>query len=280
MSAGNNFYWSVRRELWEHRSVVLVPTLVAAATLVAFTVGISRHPEMLRGAQVADAVRRANNIAMPYSMVASVVLLSAFIVGLFYALDALNAERRDRTVLFWKSMPVSDVTTVLSKLFIPLAVLPLVGFTAALVTQLAMLALSSAIAAPLAAVNLAQMTVVMAYGVAIHALWFMPIYGYLLLVSAWAPRAPLLWAVTPLLGLMAAEKIALGTGFFASVLRYRFMGAMTEGFTPGAMRGPITQLSQLEPARFFASPNLWLGLAFAAACIYGAIQLRRHRDPS
>jgi ABC-2 type transport system permease protein len=280
MSARSNFYWSVRRELWEHRSIVFVPLIVAAVAMLSFLFGFARHVNATRGIEAMDAARRATVLALPFSAVASVVLLSSFIVALFYALDALHGERRDRTVLFWKSMPVSDTVTVLAKAFVPFVAAPAIAFCAALAAQLAMLAASTVILPILAEVDLAQMTVVMAYGVAIHALWFAPIYGYLLLVSAWAPRAPMIWAVVPVFGLAAAESIALGSHFVASVLRYRFMGAMTEGFAPGALRGPITQVSQLEPARFFASPGLWIGLALAAAFIYGAIRLRRHRDPS
>ena len=278
MSGQRNFHWSVRREFWEHyRSLLWVPVAVAIIVFASVLVGMLRHPWNLGALEPA---KRAIAIAMPYSIAASVILLTSFLVAFFYCLDTLHAERRDRSVLFWKSMPVSDTTTVLAKFFVAAAVLPVIGFTVALATQLVVLAASTAIVPGLADVRLGQMTVVMMYGIAIHALWFVPIYGYLMLVSAWAPRAPFLWAIIPPIALVAAEKLAFDTGFISSVLRYRFMGAMTEGFSPGAMRGPITQISQLEPARFFASPNLWIGLAIGAACIYAAIRLRRQRDPS
>ena len=280
MTRRSHFYWSVRRELWEHRSIFWVPLAVAAVALPAFLFHMARNADARALAALAPA-KRAVAIAMPYSMVASMILFASLIVGFFFALDALHAERRDRSVLFWKSMPVSDLVTVLAKAFVPFAVVPAVAFLIALAAQSAMLAASLPML-PIQGeeLHLGQMTIAMAYGVAIHALWFMPIYGYLLLVSAWAPRAPLLWAVVPIFALAAAEKLALGSAFVLAVVRYRFMGAMAEGFAPNAMNSPLTQLSQLEPARFFAGPNLWLGLAFAAACIYGAIRLRRHRDPS
>ena len=279
MSPLSNFYWSLRRELWEHRSITLVPTAVAAVALVSFLVHVVRNPGNPAVMAAMTPAKRAFAVAMPVSMVASVVLLSSFIVGIFYALDALHAERRDRSVLFWKSMPVSDTVTVLAKVMVTFALLPAIAFIVALATQILMLPIAHS-SLPLGDLNLGRMTVVMIYGVAIHALWYAPIYAYLLLVSAWAPRAPLLWTILPFLALAAAEKIALGSAFLLAVLRYRVLGAMSEGFTPNALHSPITQLSQLEPARFFAGPNLWLGLAFAAACIYGAIRLRRHRDPS
>jgi ABC-2 type transport system permease protein len=275
----SNFYWSIRRELWEHRSITLVPIAVAIVALASFLVHVVRNPGNRTAMAAFTPAKRALLVSTPFSMVASVILLSGFMVGLFYALDALHAERRDRSVLFWKSMPVSDTVTVMAKVAVTFALLPAIAFSAALAAQLLMLPIAHE-ALPLADLRLGEMTVGMLYGVAIHALWFTPLYGYLLLVSAWAPRAPLLWAVVPILALAAAEKIALGSAFVLSVVRYRFVGAMTEGFAPGAFHGAVTQSSQLEPARFFASPNLWLGLAFAAACIYGAIRLRRHRDPS
>jgi ABC-2 type transport system permease protein len=248
--------------------------------LAAFSFGFARHAGGIRAIEALEPAKRAITVALPFSMVASVVLLSSFIVGLFYSLDALHAERRDRSVLFWKSMPVSDWTTVLAKAFVPIAVQPVVAFTIALATQLLMLAVSAVLLPPFAEVNLAQMTAVMAYGLAIHALWFAPIYGYLLVMSAWAPRMPLLWAVTPVVAAIGVEKIAFGSDFLAYVLRYRFMGAMIEGFAPNALKNPVTQLSQLEPAHFFASPNLWLGLAIAAAFLYAAVRLRRYREPN
>src|SRR5437660_10885136 len=71
------------------------------------------------------------------------LILTAVIVGVFYCLDALHGERRERSILFWKSLPVSDLTTVFSKAIIPLVVLPMVRFAIIVVTQLIMLLIST-----------------------------------------------------------------------------------------------------------------------------------------
>ncbi len=277
---GNRFYWSVRRELWEHRSVVYGPLGIAAVVLVAMTVHILRNPANWRAMAAMEGTKRAVAMAMPYSLAASVILLSSFIVAIFYCADALNGERRDRSILFWKSMPVSDTTSVLAKGFVPFAVLPIVAFGIALATQLLILVMTSGVLpTQWQELRLGQMTIVMAYGVAVHALWYAPIYAWLLLVSAWARRAALLWAVLPVFAVIIAENIALNTSWFASAMRYRLLGAMTEAFKRNALNTPITELSQLEPARFLANQNLWLGLAFAAAFIAAAIYLRRRREP-
>src|SRR5256885_12651502 len=141
---------------------------------------------------------------MPYNVAAMMLIFTAFIAGVFYCLDALHGERRDRSILFWKSLPVSDLTTLLSKAIIPLVVLPVVIFGVAVVTQFCMLLISSVVLIPSglagttwANFNLLRESVVLLYGLIVIALWHAPIYGWALLVSGIARRATFLWAVLP-----------------------------------------------------------------------------------
>ena len=122
------FYWSVRRELWENRSIYVAPILVAIVVLFGFLVSTIGLPERRREVLLLDPAKARAAIEAPYDMAAIMLILTAFIVGVFYCLDALYGERRDRSILFWKSLPVSDRTTLLSKATIPLVVLPLVTF--------------------------------------------------------------------------------------------------------------------------------------------------------
>ena len=229
-------------------------------------------------------------VVRPFCLAPAPIMLATFLVGLFYCLDALYGERRDRSILFWKSLPVSDRTTVLSKAAIPLAVLPLVAFTLGLVTQHVLLLASTAVllvngmspARLWAEVHFFQDPLVTLYGLAVHVLWFAPIYGWLLLVSAWARKAPLLWAVLPVIAVSAAERAAFHTSYFTSLLKYRVMGAMEEAFVhspKGGLDMTLDQLTQLDPARFLSTPGLWLGLAFTAAFLATAVRLRRNREP-
>src|SRR5678815_1964524 len=109
------FYWSVRRELWENRSLYVAPILVAVVVLCGFLVSTIGLPERRREVLLLDAAKARAAIEMPYNMAAIMLILTAFVVGVFYCLDALYGERRDRSILFWKSLPVSDRTTLLSK---------------------------------------------------------------------------------------------------------------------------------------------------------------------
>jgi ABC-2 type transport system permease protein len=280
------FYWSVRRELWENRSLYVAPLITAAVYLFAFFLGVAHS--RLRGPSSLDPAARRAAMIMPYSMAATLIMFTAFLVALFYCLDALYGERRDRSILFWKSLPVSDLTTVLAKACIPLAVLPVVTTVIVFATQLVMVflhvfllaATGSGPSALWSALPLFQMSLIQPYGLAVHALWHAPIYAWLLLVSAWAKRTPVLWAVLPVAGIGMFERIVFDTSYFGMLLAHRVMGAMKEAFTADAASGGlITQLTQLTPGRFLTSAGLWTGLIVAAGFLAAAARLRRSRAP-
>jgi ABC-2 type transport system permease protein len=235
-----------------------------------------------------DPAHQRAAIEQPYDLAAMMMIFIVFIVGVFYCLDALHGERRDRSILFWKSLPVSDLTTVLSKVTIPLVVLPLVSFAITVCVQLIML-LETSVALIFHGVSPAttwahfpvfQNWLVLLYGLVVLALWHAPIYGWLLLVSGWARRATFLWAVLPLLAIGILEKIAFNTSYFASMLKHRLLGFAPHAFGFHGQGHPtIDSLSQLTPGTYLSSPGLWIGLVFAAAFLAAAVRLRCYRGP-
>lgn len=287
-SSTRPMYWSVRRELWENRSIYIAPLVVAAVVLFASLIGTLGLPRKIRNLPTLDLAKQQAVVERPFQMAPAPIMLATFIVGLFYCLDALYGERRDRSILFWKSLPVSDRTTVLSKASIPLAVLPAIAFALSVIVQAVLLFASNLVLlgsglspAPLwTEVRFFELVPIMLYGLTVHALWFAPIYCWLLLISAWAKRSPFLWAVMPLLAVSAVEKITFNTSAFMGLLKYRVMGAMAEAFVfkPSA-RGNVDRINQLAPWNFLTRPGLWFGLAFAAAFLYAAVRVRRKREP-
>ena len=284
VSAPRPMYWSVRRELWENRSIYLAPLAVAVFVQFGFMISTIGMPGRRRAVLMLDSAQQRATIGMPYDVAATMLIVIAMIVGAFYCLDALHGERRDRSILFWKSLPVSDLTTVLSKASIPLVILPLLMFAIIVTTQFIMLLWSSVVLLPsgLAATtwtrfNLLQQSLILLYGLIALALWHAPIYGWLLLISSWARRATFLWAVLPFLAIGVLEKFAFNSSHFASLLKYRFMGHLAEAFVFDA-RG-VHSLAQLTPGKFLSTPGLWIGLVFAAIFLAAAVRLRRNREP-
>src|ERR1700680_324909 len=187
MSETRPMYWSVRGELWENRSIYIAPLIVAAIVLFGFLISTIGMPHRRRAVLMLDAAQQRKVIGEPYDIAAMMLILTALIVGVFYCLDALHGERRDRSILFWKSLPVSDRTTVLSKASIPLVILPLLVFTIAVILHLVMLFLSIALlllrggtATLWAHLPLFQMELVLLYGLIVLALWHAPLYAWLL----------------------------------------------------------------------------------------------------
>ena len=288
LSATRPLYWSVRRELWENRSVYLAPLAVAGVVLLGFLVGTLHVRRHMAALAALDAAKQRAAVQMPYNVAAGLVLLTAFIVGAFYCLDALHGERRDRSILFWKSLPVSDLTTVLAKAAIPVVVLPLIAFPIAMAARLVILLLSNLVllgngpglALLWTHVKFFQSSLALLYGVVVIALWHAPIYAWLLMVSAWARRATLLWAVLPPLAICVFEQVAFNTTHLAAALGYRIVGGLSRAFVfPPKGSGPIDPLAALSPGRFLGTPGLWLGLALAAVFLAAAVRLRRHREP-
>src|ERR1700684_3812573 len=162
MSEIQPMYWSIRRELWENRSIYIAPLAVAAVYLFGFLISLFWVPRSMRGMGAHESLPPVNVLAMPYSHAAMLIMLIALLVGIFYSLDALHSERRDRSILFWKSLPVSDLTTVLSKASIPLVVLPLLAFAIVVATVSIMLVLTT--------------LVLMGSGVSVATLWKPTLY--------------------------------------------------------------------------------------------------------
>src|SRR3989454_5534312 len=288
-AATRPFYWSVWRELWENRSIYVAPLIVAAVQVFALAISTIGLAERRRAVLLLDdPVKQRAAIEATYDAAAMMMIFVVFIVGVFYCLDALHGERRDRSILFWKSLPVSDLTTVLSKITIPLVILPVIAFALVVCVQVIMLLMSSvnllahgvSPATTFAHFPVFQNWLVMLYGLIAIALWHAPIYGWLLLVSGWARRATFLWAVLPLIVIQIFEKITFGTSYFGLFLKHRLMGFAPHAFGfHGEGHPTIDSLSQLTPGRYLSSPGLWIGLLVAAAFLAAAVRLRRYRGP-
>jgi ABC-2 type transport system permease protein len=291
ISATQRFYWSVRRELWESRYIYVAPLAAAGLFLMGFLIGTIHLPGKMRAALALDPVKQHELIQQPYEFAETLLMGTFLIVAIIYCLDALYGERRDRSILFWKSLPVSDFTTVLAKASIPVVILPLVTFAITVVTQGTMLLLSTvallgsglSVATLWNHFSLLRMWLgLFDHLVGFHGLWYAPIYCWLLLVSAWARRAPFLWATLPPLAIGFVEKIAFNTAYFGAMLGYRFTGN-PEGAAFMTSSMSIDPPSHLRPVPFLISllfsPGLWIGFAVAAAFLAVAVRLRRYRDP-
>ena len=287
--AARRLYWSVRRELWENRSIYLGPLTVGGVVVIGFFIALVSLPGRMRAASALGERELHQVVEQPFVIAALMLMAIEMVVAVFYSLDALYGERRDRSVLFWKSLPVSDLTTVLAKASIPILLLPLVTWVITVATQVVMLLVSSVV---LAASGISAATVWahvplletswinFVHLVTFHGIWYAPLYAWLLLVSAWATRAPFLWAVLPPVALGIFERVAFGSRRFANMVQTHFLGEASSEHASGmTMEMSMDMLAPPPLDDFLASPGLWVGLVLTALLLLGAVRLRHVRGP-
>ena len=305
----------IRREFWENRSLWMVPTVVIGILtvlslymLIAVIVGHSQavsdvdiangpHFQLdnLPDFREADSDQLASVVKVCTLMLGAMFSFIMKIVVFFYLLDSLYADRRDRSVLFWRSMPVSDTRTVLAKLVTALLALTGITFVAAVALELVLLLFFLILGGVVSGHTWVFLTqpgafleswLLLAYGLVVQAVWLLPYYGWVLLASSWAKKAPFLWAVLVPLGVMGAEGWVFHSAYFARMVGRHSLDwlPLAFNFDVGTLRkGPDMALGAHlvgfeNIGRLLAAPELWIGTAVGAAFIYGAIWLRRNRS--
>jgi len=277
----------IRREFWEHRALWIAPLAVAAFVLVVAIIGKVSFDWNL--AALPEQRRAVFGVIMAYAVVPQYITLG--IIMWMYAADCLYTERKDRSILFWKSMPVSDTLTVLSKLLVVMVIVPLGVYLVSAVTTLLMSGIYLVRAwqdhaggafwdggAWLRIQGTSLLAVVAAV------LWYAPITAFLLLISAWARRSVQLWVLLPPAILILMEPIALGTNHVRDVVLYRlgavFAHAGPPGFGDAAGQRPTLNLLfvNVDPLPLFGNADLWLGVGVAALLIVATIRIRQYRD--
>lgn len=287
----NTTIWLVRREFWENRAIWTIPAVIGGFMgLIALfgRIDLMVIPEQVPSRVVGGGFMLA---------VGATFMVIMSIYSTWYLLDCLYADRKDRSVLFWKSMPISDTTTVMSKLATALIVIPAVYLAAADLTTLMMAFIisvraSASIGGALWNADLwLQLQALWLYVILTTALWYLPLAAYPLVVSAWAKRAVMLWSLLPPLALLLAERWFFGTHVIAGQIGERLVGYARLAFHDGrgdgswvttvvdngVIRMPANVWGFFNAGGFFSSPETWIGVAVGAALIVCAIQLRTRR---
>lgn len=251
--------------------------------------------------KLADGVSTATASAMLWPM-----LVLGFVV-FFYCLGSLYDERKDRSVLFWKSLPVSDRDTVLSKVGSALLVAPVLAVAVGIACMVGFLLILSLFVLihhgnPFTLLwapgSLLSSAGVFLAAIPVYALWALPSAGWLLLCSAWSKSKPFLWAI--LLPVFAGVFVSwfdlmsafdLGSSWFwkhvvAHLLGGVFPGTWFAAADASSLRDVVTSsttgVNHMAVVKsmytVLASPETWIGAVAGIGMIAAAIRLRRWRD--
>ncbi|HXY98046.1 MAG TPA: hypothetical protein VEH00_13870 [Steroidobacteraceae bacterium] len=278
----------VRRELWEHRSLWIAALVVQGVLAVLLLIGRINLdlPE-----QVLTEEQRVAVFTIGQWLAAQPLFITMGIVVAFYLLDCLYAERKDRSILFWKSLPLSDELTVGSKLLVAAVVVPLGAFVLASASDLVFAAIFAGRVHGVISWNTYEwlrtelaLLLECVFGV----LWYAPIAGALLLFSAWIRRNPILWATLIPLVAPIVERVGLGTHYIWSFEHYRAFGIWQKLLSGPDLFDKSSLHHNLPPVGVvldtvnlrgaFTDIDLWLGVIAALAMAYAAARVRRYRD--
>ena len=301
----------IRRELWEHRALFVVPLVIGIIEALGFIVAQVTATTVFGGDHAIDLavlgasslgdVERSAAIHVLMLGVSSLFVMAMAIVAVFYCLDVLYAERKDKSILFWRSLPVTDAETVLSKLATAVIALPIITLGAIAATHLVVLLISSfwigdrgANAWQLiwsAAPFVDNWGSTLVYLIAL-AIWSLPFIGWFLFVSAYTKRSPLLMALLPLIVIPMLERIFLGSWTFGSMVVGRLpqsapIFARPDGSTVifeneeevlELAQSGASLFSMLDIGGFLTNPEVWLGALIGGGFVVAAIYMRRYRD--
>jgi ABC-2 type transport system permease protein len=312
----NNILWLIRREFWENRSLWIAPLAIAGVILVLTAFGgvhigqnesfwfgtgssdlESMSPadrERMMGALGEIGDKRQMIYAFTLAMLTMVQLFALVFVVFFYLLDTLLAERKDRSILFWKSLPVSDTEVVTSKLLTAVVAAPIFVLLLSSVVQILFRLViwarfGGSIVGdflPIFDAGVWLQVQVASWFMTFTAIaWYLPLVGYLLLVSVWARRNAFLWAILPPVAVLIIEGMLAQSHHFADFLGRRFAGHLEIMEKAARNLSSEDRLPTLGEAlsitgQVFTSAEVWIGLAAAAAFIVVTIRIRRMRDDS
>ncbi len=298
----SRLFMLVRREFWEHRSLVVAPLVIAGLIFLGICIslvtvgsinGVS-IAEMIAGLNFVPSGGTATGLNGALLGLVPVMNFVLFFVVFFYCLDALYAERKDRSVLFWRSLPVTDVETVASKFLTASVAAPLVAFVALVALQLAALIAVTVFVwigdGDAGKLIWAPLSLTRVFGFALYtlltsSLLLLPFVGWFLFCSAYVKKAPFLWAVLPFLLLPLLEGLIFRSTHFVDIVFGHFPRAYSASFSidPDLLPNEDQPFRGIDPTSFIdfggmlTSVNVWAGVAVAIAFAVGAVYMRRTR---
>ncbi|MDA9049377.1 hypothetical protein N9K37_02615 [Pseudomonadales bacterium] len=222
--------------------------------------------------------QRERMLNSAYLLIATPLVPVLWVVVFMYFLTCLYDERKDRSILFWKSMPVSDAMTVIAKLMTGLVVVPAIYFMAMMLLQL-ILFLTTVVVALGYSVDTWQTFVVpanimtrwlqMTAFFVFVASWCLPFFAWLIFVSSWARSVPLAWVIgIPILLVMLEALFTQGEWLRVFIKEHSFPGGLISRLAGGV--GDMFQ--QLLSVEFLVS------LVLAVLLLYGAVYFRGKAD--
>ena len=290
----------IRRELLEHRSLYIVPALLGSIVALVFLTG-EQSVDYIDGQHIDAALLGASNIGVHErgGMIAVIMgaisvffIVTMWIQIIFYSLSSLYTERKDKSILFWRSLPVTDAETVVSKVLTAIVAIPLITIAFIAVTHILALMITSVWvgsrgadawhliweAAPL--LDVWGVVLMFMLGITI---WLSPYVGWFLLVSSYVTRTPMLFAFLPVIVLPLLERLFFNSSTLAEQLLGRvgqivaYIVGLTDEVRHYVETPDASLVGMVDVGNFLSNSGMWGGLVVCGLFITAAMFVRRYR---
>ena len=294
----------VKRELQEYKvGLIYAPFIVAfilslVIVLVYFGVADIKTNEFNFSTSVyenGEAVEwmRAATVDQKVAVIRSGLVVLGFPIAfvmifavLSYSLGTFFEERKDKSIIFWRSLPISDLKTVLSKVFIVVFVAPLIILPALIFLHVAALLTASIY---FAVADIVPFTWIWnAYSIVdwfriifslwMQLLWSLPILAWLMLAGAYS-RKPIVAAILPLVGLIAIERVVFGSAVFLATAIERIQPwSLMSSFPKQYEQLRVVEIADIP--LLLATQEFWYGILISVLLIGAIVYIRSRGEYS
>ncbi len=297
----------LKREYWEHKGAIFYTPAIIAAVLAVLTIlaGLTgdatinvNHNEQFNLVdhlpklvdQFENLSEREQKQGVQVALYGTLMFFGGvmLLISLFYCLGCLYDERKDRSILFWKSMPVSDTKTVLSKFATVCLLIPVSYFIVVTAFQLYTLLFSTVLAwiggswgtMIWASSNLFGVMFNGLMAMLVAMLWLSPFWAWLIFTSSWAKKVAFMWGALPIIMLTIAEGWVLKSSNFIEMLAMRVVNTFTimNSNLHFTTHKEIFDIEVMRWYEVFGNSEFWIGLIVAGVFLTGAIYTRSVRN--
>ena len=236
--------------------------------------------EIRQAMQSVSSVSRIDIVRTGLLVLGFPILLTVGFGVLAYSLSTFADERKDRSLIFWRSLPVSDLTTVLSKVFIVTLIVPLMVIPYIILLQLVAMTSASIFFATNDIVSFGWLWgsyiitdwFRIIFSLWAQALWSLPLFLWLMLAGTYAAR-PIAGAIVPPVILIVLEGVIFKTNLVLEFIENRIgFWSRSDSFPKEYQEIRVVDISDI--LLLFSTQAFWIGILASVILVAGIVYVR------
>ena len=236
--------------------------------------------EIRQAMQSVSSISRIDIVRTGLLVLGFPILLTVGFGLLAYSLSTFADERKDRSLIFWRSLPVSDLTTVLSKVFVVTLIVPLMVLPYIILLQLVAMTSASIFFATNDIVSFSWLWgsyiitdwFRIIFSLWAQALWSLPLFLWLMLAGTFAAR-PIAGAIVPPVILIVLEGVIFKTNLVLEFIENRIgFWSRSDSFPKEYQELRVVDITDI--LLLFSTQAFWIGILASVILVAGIVYFR------